>query len=235
MSPSYSLAPRIMPPPTITQVQSYSFVIRNMLFDRLAALPFFAAFSKRKTDALQIQPEQLPLLGVYFLGEEMGPDGDFNIGDIRFLHTLKVGFSVIVVNNDPVECEATLDQAFWTIMNTLWRDPSLTNMVDTRAYPGGVGNPDNTRIEGVTKGYRQHVFGHAGQNNETPIGEMRYEASVRYGADYPPIINDNLLTISTRTGIKPGDTPEEMAARAQVGADYHFDPYPPPAPQPLKK
>ena len=53
------------------------------------------------------------------------------------------------MNNDPEACEEKLDQAFWVIMNRLWRDQYLMNMIDTRAYPGGVGNPDNARIEGV--------------------------------------------------------------------------------------
>jgi hypothetical protein len=119
-------------------------------------------------------------------------------------------------------------------MNTLWRDPYLTNLIDTRRYPGGVGNPDNVRIEGVSRGTRRHVFGNAGLNNETPIGEMQYEATVKYSADYAPVIPDDLLQIGVRTGVKPGDTPDEMAARVQTGAEYVFEPYPPPAPQPLE-
>ena len=230
-----SLAPRVQPPPTITEVQSYSFVIRDMFFDKLAAAPFFTMFTKRKSKALQIVTANLPYLGVYFVTEDMSPDGDLNAGGIRFTHMLRVGFSVIVVNNDPVASEAKLDEAFWTIMNTLWRDPYLTNLIDTRAYPGGVGNPDNVRIEGVARGTRRHAFGNAGLNNETPVAEMQYEATVKYGADYPPIITDDLLQISVRTGIKAGDTLDEMAARLQTGAEYEFEQYPPPAPQPLKE
>jgi hypothetical protein len=165
----------------------------------------------------------------------MTPDGDLNAGEIRFTHYLKLGFSVVVKNPDPVATEATLDQAFWAIMNTLWRDPYLTNMIYTTPYTGVGGTPDNTRIEGVSRGTRRHVFGNAGLNNETPIGELQYEATVKYEADYGPIIPDNLLTLSVRTGVKPGDTSDEMAQRQQVGADYTFEPYPPPAVQPLEK
>ena len=227
--------PRVQPPPTISEVQSWSFIIRDMFLARLMQAEFFQGFTPRKNKALQIVTSSLPYLGVYFVNEDMSPDGDLNAGEIRFTHYLKLGFSAIVINNDPVECEAKLDQAFWAIMNTLWRDPNLTNLIDTRAYPGGIGNPDNTRIEGVSRGTRRHVFGNAGLNNETPIGEMQYEATVKYEANYPPVITDNLLEISMRTGIKPGETPDEMAARIQVGADYYFDPDPPPAPQPLEQ
>jgi hypothetical protein len=106
-------------------------------------------------------------------------------------------------------------------------------MISTTPYTGIGGTPDNVRIEGVSRGTRRHVFGATGANNETPIAEMQYEATVKYEADYAPIITDNLLTLSVRTGVKPGDTPDEMAQRQQVGADYVFEPYPPPAVQPL--
>ena len=226
---------RVQPPPTITEVQSYSFVIRDMFIDHLLRATFFAGYTGRKSRALPIMPQQLPYLGLYIVNEDMTPDGDLNAGEIRFTHYLKLGFSVIIINNDPVACEAKLDAAYWAIMNTLWRDPYLTNFIDTRVYPGGVGNPDNVRIEGVSRSTRKHVFGNAGKDNETPIGEMQYEATIKYRADYGPIITDDLLQIGVRTGVKPGDTPEEMAARYQTGAEIVFEADPPPAPQPLEK
>lgn len=230
-----AFAPRVQPPPTISEIQSYSWIIRDMFLDKLSQAQFFQGFTLRKNKSLQILTNSLPTIGVYFVTEEMSPDGDLNAGEIRFTHQLKLGFSVIVINNDPVACEAKLDQAFWAIMNTLWRDPYLTNLVDTRVYPGGVGNPDNVRIEGVSRGTRKHVFGNAGLNNETPIGEMQYEATVKYSADYAPVITDNFLQLSVRTGVKPGDTPDEMAARPQTGLEIEFEPYPPPAPEPQEE
>ena len=227
--------PKVQPPPTISEVQSYSFIIRDMFLAKLVGAPFFGGFTARKSKALPVMTANIPYLGVYFVNEDMTPDGDLNAGEIRFAHYLKLGFSVIIANNDPVASEATLDAAFWAIMNTLWRDPYLTNFVDTRAYPGGVGNPDNVRIEGVARGTRRHVFGNAGKDNETPIAEMQYEATVKYGADYAPVITDSLLQIGVRTGVKAGDTPDGMAARPQTGAEYVFEPDPPPAPQPLEE
>ena len=134
-------APRVQPPPTISEVQSWSFIIRDLLIERLMQAPFFGLWTPRKSKALPIMTNQIPTLGVYFVNEDMSPDGDLNVGEIRFSHQLKLGFSAIIVNNDPVACEAKLDQAYWAIMNTLWRDPYLVNLIDTRRYPGGVGNP----------------------------------------------------------------------------------------------
>jgi hypothetical protein len=227
--------PQIARPPTITEVQSFSFVIRDLFLDRLKNAPFFSNFFTRKSKQLQIMPNQIPYLGVYFINEDMGPDGDLNAGEIRFTHMLKLGFSVVVVNNDPVACEAKLDEAFWVIMNTLWRDPSLTNFIDARPYPGRIGNPDNVRIEGVSRGTRRHVFGNAGLDNELPYGEMQYEATVKYSADYAPIITDQLLQVSLRTGVKPGDTQAEMDQRIQLGLEIAFDLYPPPVVNPLEE
>lgn len=221
------------PVPTVTEVQSFGWVIRDMFFDKLMTTTFFKQFHARKTNALPI--ESLPYLAITIVNEDMVPDGDYNAGEIRFIHNLRLGFSVVVANNDQVACEATLDQAFWVIMNTLWRDPYLTNMISTMPYTGVGGTPDNTRIEGVTRGSRRNVFGNGGHNNETPIGELRYEATVLFRADYAPIITDSLLKIGVRTGVKPGDTQHDMDGRSQTGALYEFEPYPPPAPQPLQR
>jgi hypothetical protein len=183
---------------TDTTVFSYSLVIRDMLMTKLKAAPFFAGFTFRKSQQLPAQTSQLPFLAIYFLKEDMDPEGDLNHGEIDFIHTLKLGFSVAVVDNDPEATEEKLDRAYWTIMNTLWRDQYLMNFIDTRAYPGGVGNPDNVRIEGLGKGMRRPVTSPK-LDNETPIGVMRYEQDIRYRAEYGPIITDELLQIHQQT------------------------------------
>jgi hypothetical protein len=104
-----------------------------------------------------------------------------------------VGFSVVIQNNDPVESEAKLDQAFWAIMNGLWRDQYIMNVIDTSAPAGVVTLPDGIVIEGIRGGKRKHVWGNAGLNNETPIAELSYEANILYSASFPPIITDDLL------------------------------------------
>lgn len=206
----------------ITDTQSYSFVIRDMLHDKVRAHPFFATFFARKSKAFKIQPQQLPYLGTYIVSETMTPEsGMDNAGDINFMHELTVGFSVMILNNDPVACEAKLDQAFWTITNTLFRDQYLTNFIDTRnPYQAGSGNPDNTRIESIRRGMRRHVWGTSNFDNETPVGELQYDITCCYRADYPPIIEDDLLEIDVTTGVKPGETQSEMDQRQQIHVKY---------------
>jgi hypothetical protein len=228
--------PRIAVPPTITEMHSWGWILRNAFFDKLKAHPFFGGFTARKSRALPVMTNSIPYLGVYLVNENGDPDGDLNAGEIRFIHHLKIGFSVIIVNNDPVACEDRLDQAYWTIMNTLWRDEYLTNLIDTSVYPGGIGTPGNARIEGVERGYWRHVYGNAGKDNETPIGELQYEATVRYRADYAPFIPDNLLQIHQETVPLKNDGTIPAADEVQrVVTEYEFDPYPPPAVNPLEE
>jgi hypothetical protein len=210
---------------TDTTIFSYSIVIRDMLLEKLKAAPFFQGFNYRKSRQLPTQSNQLPSLGVYIIGEDMESDGDVNAGDIEFVNHLKLGFSVVIVNNDPEACEEKIDQAYWAICNTLWRDQYLMNMIDTRAYPGAIGNPDNTRIEGIERGTRRHVFGATGQSNETPIGELRYEATLKYRTDFVPIITDDLLLIHEETALPNLDGTIPPADEVQrVTTIYEFDP-----------
>jgi hypothetical protein len=204
---------------TNTTVFSYGLVIRDMLLGKLMIAPFFAGFTFRLSRQLPTQVNQLPSLGVYLVKEDMTPDGDPNHGDIDMVHALTVGFSVIIINNDPEATQEKLNQAYW-----LWRDPYMMSMFDTHDYHhGGIGNPDDVRIEGLLNG-NWRFYDHAPFNNETPLSELRYEQTLRYRADYTPVITDDLLQISLKTGVKHDDTPLQMSQRLQVAAEYVFEP-----------
>jgi hypothetical protein len=170
-----------------------------------------------------VQPQLLPYLGVYIIEEVMQPDGDPNAGCVTFSHTLVVGFSVMVANNDQVVAEQAIDAAYWRIMNRLWPDQYIMNALNTHNPTTGTGNPDNTRIESVTRGRRRHVFGTPGLNNETPIAEMQYDVSIFFRTNWPPIITDDLGEIDISTGVKSGDTQVEMDHRLQFRGKYLFD------------
>lgn len=200
----------------ITETQSFSLVIRDAFYDALAGDAFFANYTARKTKMLSVQHQLLPYLGVYIIDETMLPDGDANAGHIRFSHTLRIGFSVVIANNDQVAAELQIDAAWWRIMNRLWPDPDIMNLLKSS-------NPDNTIIEGITRGMRRHVFGATGLNNETPLAELQYDVSVFFRTGWPPVITDDLAEIDISTGIKIGDTQEEMDPRQQITRKYLFD------------
>lgn len=179
----------------ITDVQSYSAVIRDVFFAKLCTLPIFEGFTARRCKQLPTEPYHLPYLGVYIVEESMGPDGNINTGTIRFIHDLKLGFSVQIEDNDPLRLELKLDEAFWAIMNGLWRDQYICNMLDTWNPHTGSGNPDNTRFEGIPRGRRRHNWGPPRNHNETPWAELQYEATVQYRTNFYPIITDDLERI----------------------------------------
>jgi hypothetical protein len=208
----------------VTDTQSYSHVIRDVLFDALAGDPFFAGYTCRKNKMLVVRHELLPYLGVYIVDETMTPDGDGNAGEVRFVHNTRIGFSAMVANNDQDACEQTLDSAFWRIMNRLWPDEYIMNLLDTMNPNTGLENPDNTRIESIERGVRRYVWGNSSLNNQTPVGEMQYDITCRHRTYWSPGPFDDLLTIDMKTGIKPGDTQDEMDQRQQLHRVYQFDP-----------
>jgi hypothetical protein len=211
------------PPPTVTATQSYTHVIRNIFFDALVANSFFAGYTCRKNKMLVARPEYLPYLGVYIIDEAMTPDGDGNAGPVKFVHAARIGFSVMNANNDQDALEANLDAAFWTICNELWPNDIIMNVYNA-TNPGVGNNPDNVMIESIERGLRRYVWGNASFNNETPIGELQYEVTARYRTYWSPGPFDDLLMIDIKTGIKIGDTQDEMDQRQQIEMQYQFDP-----------
>jgi hypothetical protein len=211
------------------RTQSYALTIRDIFFTAVSDIPYFATFIKRKAKQFQVQPENLPYLGVYILDEQMTPDGDLNVGEVRFYHTLRLAFSVMIQNNDPVVTEVKLDEAFQAIMARLWPDQYIMNMLDTMAYghPDAMQNPDNVRVEGIARGARRHVWGNTTFTNETPWAEMQYDVSCVFRTNWPPVITDDLLHIHVETvplrhdgTVPPADEVERIIS------EYDFTPEP---------
>lgn len=205
--------------------QSYALTIRDIFFDAVSDIPYFATFTKRKCKQFQVQPQNLPYLGVYILDEQMSPDGDINAGEVRFYHTLRLAFSVMIQNNDPVQSEVTMDESFQAIMGRLWPDQYIMNMLDTMAYghPELMQNPDNVRVEGIARGARRHVWGNSTFSNELPWAEMQYDVSCVFRTNWPPVITDDLLHIHVETVPMRHDGTVPSADEVQrVISEYDF-------------
>jgi hypothetical protein len=174
----------------ISEAQSYAWVLHGAIYDAVAAMPLFTNFTKRKVDDTQIQPEEIPLLGVYY-DERQGPDGDINVGTIRFTHDLRISFSVMVQNNDAAACKQKLDECYWAIFQRLWTDQYLTSLIDTRnPHVGNVGTPGNIRFEGVERSSVRFNFGR--KLNEMAVGEVRYEFWLKHRSYWLPLVPDDL-------------------------------------------
>jgi len=197
-------------------MSSEAFIVRDKIMTKLQAMTFFssAIFKRFSTNtAEQIQPENVPFLGVYFINEDMVADGDANVGEVRFRSTATYGLSVVVQNNDAAAAENTLDAA-WIAVSKLFIDPSLYNWKN-------VGKPNEVLIQAYTRGNRSHVFGSVGKENAIPIAEMRFNLTCDLGViDYEPVIDDDFLTIHVKTQFPGGDTQADIDNRQQVVVEY---------------
>ncbi len=181
--------------------------IRDSIVDRIKTWPWFANFTFTTNKSMQIQEENIPFCGVYFIDQQMTPDGDANVGETRFRTTVRIGFSVIVQNNDMVQAEYHLDNAFILITEGLFNDHTLYNW-----------SGSGSAIQAFIRGVRTHQFGAIGENNETPIAELRFDLTADLGViTYPPVIEDEFRTIHVETAFPPGG---DTSAVQQVKVQY---------------
>jgi hypothetical protein len=187
---------------------SYAMIVRDAMMSRAQAMPAFAGFRFGTNKAEQIQPEKIPFLGIYFISEDLLPDGDIDAGEPRFHSMALYGFSIIVQNNDAAAAENTLDDAWVLLTNGLFTDPSLYL------------NPA-AQIQGYARGNRSHQFGSTGADNSIPIAECRFTLTIDLGVtDFPPLVPDALKTVHLTTQYPAGSDPAEVQ---QVDAEYDLE------------
>jgi hypothetical protein len=176
-------------------INSPSYIIRLGIVERLKAIPTFQAVKRWSVAPMhrvqaKWEDSQIPYVGCYELDEALGPDGDPNHCEPRFVHSLRVGFTVIIAANDEEVAEQNLDSAYWMILNL------LTNPRWARFPAAGnwnLGQP--IVIEGVQKGAQKKTFGNKTLDNETPIAELQMELTLVHRTDFPPWPFDDLARI----------------------------------------
>jgi hypothetical protein len=177
-------------------INSPSFIIRDGIIDRLKQLPTFQGVRRwSTTPAFRVQSQldanQIPFVGCYLIDEILGPDGDPNHAEPRFVHTVRIGFSVVITSSDDAVADQNLDSAHWTIMRQLenprWHKFSAN---------GDWNNGNDLRIEGITRGSRKHIFGNKSINNETPVAELQMDLTFVYRSSFPPWPFDDLERIN---------------------------------------
>jgi hypothetical protein len=185
----YSLAsPSPMAAPAVN-VNSYSYLIQLGWMQRLKLIPPFSTAAKfGLTTAKITQAEHIPYVGVFFVNERFSSDGDANHAEPRFVHSLDLGFSYLIQNNDPDTAQELLDAAHWSFMKLL-HDPSWHTFTF---------NEQDIVIEAITSGNHHRIYGTGGRDNETPVAEMRQEMTYTFRTYFEPIISDVFEVMHTR-------------------------------------
>jgi hypothetical protein len=187
--------------------QTPALIVRDELFKRVIAMPFFAGFTFAKNKMMRVQSQDLPYCGIYLINELLTPEGDSNAGDIRLRDSARYGFSVIVIDNENDSGESTLDQAFAEITNGLLCDTTLTGF-------------NHQLLQGIVRGERMHVYGSVALDNETPILELQFDMTADLGtAIFKPTITDdfNTLHVDARPIQNPDAPIVEMQWNMQTG------------------
>jgi hypothetical protein len=179
-------------------------IVRDKIVARMKAMPFFSGFNFDTNKSKVIDPVSIPFAGVYFINEDLTPDGDTNAGEVRFRSSALYGLSVIVQNNDAIAAEYTLDQAWKVLTVGMFTDPTLYNWKN-------VGKTGEVAIQGFTRGNRTHQFGNAGADNAIPVAELRFTLTCDLGTiDFPPVIEDDLKKVHLETRYPAGSDPAEV-------------------------
>jgi hypothetical protein len=202
----------------LTEVQSYPWLVVNGIYQRLSTMSLFRGWTVRRINrALPIESGiQIPFLGIYQKDETLGPDGDYNLGDIRFTNTVNIGFQIVIKNNDPVACLQMLDRCSTFLLNQLMRDNTLTNLHATN-IPGG-----QPAMQGFPRGRISERWGVTGQKNETPVGERLVELSFVFKSAFYPTEFPDLERVALQTGWPAGGDADDVAGTQQVTVVYDF-------------
>src|SRR5262245_17460739 len=150
---------------------------------RLAQAGFGSRFKTyRNTPALQVQPSDLPLLGVYILRERRSPLGHWDHAQPKFQFHLTLGFSGAVHADADVIAQNQLHELeHWMteLDDFLLRNSAFVRMT-----------------EGVESMDRQSQYAKLG---ETTVFEIRVEMVFHYTGWFDPIVPDMLERVVVDT------------------------------------
>ncbi|MCA1452843.1 hypothetical protein I6F35_06360 [Bradyrhizobium sp. BRP22] len=169
----------------------------------LAQAGFGARFKTyRLTPMLQVQPGDLPILGVYILREQRAQDGHANHAEPHFKHTLTLGFSGGVhVETDKQEQIPPLEEWMSELDDILLSDPDFVSLT-----------------EGVAAMDRVGQFAKVG---ETTLYEIRVEMVLEFSSRFPPKVVDDFNTVVVTTQFP--DEEHAEGGTPQITRVYELD------------
>jgi len=183
-------------------MSDYASMVANTAFDMVKA-GFGTRFKTyRKTPALQVQPGDLPMLGVYILREQRAQDGNANHTEPHFKHTLTLGFSGGVhVDTNKQEDLHALEDLMSELDDILLSDTKFVRLT-----------------EGVTAMDRVSQYAKVG---ETTLFEIRIEMVMEYSSRFPPKVVDDFETLHITTQFP--DKAHADSGTPQIEREYELD------------
>jgi len=165
-------------------------LLREAIFSRLEARPGYK--SRYRNPMPMTQPDELPSLRIIIAGEEMTPDGDANIGEIRFVSEVTIAITVLAAGKESAPAEYDVDLDMSEVEALLLTDPTFTKL------------GEGSLFEAITRIRRTRIFPREG---ETYFAGVRTDITFQTRADFDPTIQDDLRTVVLRQKVAPG-TPQ---------------------------
>jgi hypothetical protein len=172
--------------------------LRDDIYQRLESLAGYEA--RRKTPVAQLQPNNLPCLSTFILGEQLQPDGDPNAGELKFVSTVTIGISVVRGFDDPATLSGDIDSDVDRIEDRLFTDPEFISF------------GPNALFESISSVNRRRLYP---QNGETYFAELRLEIAFVTRVAFEPSIPDQFEDVNV-TGKVVGGSPQTMPMRGRV-------------------
>jgi hypothetical protein len=165
--------------------------IRDLIIETIAAIGVLRA--ARIVPTFQWQPEDAPACGVYLRRERMAPDGDIEVGEVRFKNTASIGVSMIAKANSQEELAVVATQYGDLIEAAVLTSQPLFLIVEG--------------VEGVDRTITYYP------NASSYYAETRIEFEFQFRSEWPPTIVDDLrhVLITARLAQTADDTLEPHA------------------------
>jgi hypothetical protein len=159
----------------------YATMVANKAMD-YAKIGFGSRFKTyRQTPMMQVQPTDLPMLGIFIMREKRSPWGNANHAEPKFQHEMTLGFSGAVhADTDDQNKFYQLEQWMSELDDILLSNPKFVILT-----------------AGVEAMDRQSQYAKVG---ETTLFEIRVEMVLAFQSSFPPRVVDdfNILHVETR-------------------------------------
>lgn len=155
---------------------THAIKLADEVFSRLQAVGGFTSY--HRAPVTQVNPGDLPLLGVFLMRENMTADGDENAGEPHYIHRLTLGITGAISATAPEAQLIALELVMSQILEALLQDASLFNQ---------------EWIDGIPSIDRRLNFTRIG---ETPLAEVQVELVIKYGSRWEPTVTDDFEAIN---------------------------------------